>query len=621
MTQEPGNNSKGYLQPYADVEWDSTGSPHSPDYGDIYWNPAQGVEEKRHVFLAANKLHERWVDRATSFAILELGFGFGLNCLLSAQLWQEVQTKPQGILNFISIEKHPVDLPALKKLYSALQDDGLKALASRLIDNYPVATSGTHLIWLSENICLTLILGEDVVALGEVNQEVDAIYLDGFSPGKNEQMWNRQVLSSLSTLCHAETTLSTYSVSGALRRGLTEAGFSIAKQPGYGRKREMLTAQFQAQAPRPVRANNPQKPIVIVGSGIAGLACAKSLQKRGLKVLMLEQAEQPISGASAISQLAVYPHISVRPDPFSIFSLSAFQYSLRENHANICGYRKFASNDAEVERLQRINNYFPDHFINYEQLNDQAYLTFESAAWLNVEEAYRTTLQRIELRTNTEVTGIEQSKDGWRLFGPEGSQITEAANVILATGYASLERLKPLGLNTNRGQAISIRTDKMRHSSINSSGRTLFPENKNGTRIFSATNSRESISTLPDASDTQKLASELQNRLGSPFEIVDEQVGIRCTTRDRIPVVGGLPSWQALDQYCIENRHRKVVDAFTGYENGLYVCTGFGAHGATHAPASGEFIARLICEEPTPTSWRGLLDPARFKLRDRNKQV
>ena len=248
-------------------------------------------------------------------------------------------------------------------------------------------------------------------------------------------------------------------------------------------------------------------------------------------------------------------------------------------------------------------------------------MVFKSAAWLNVLEAYHETLQQIDLLTNTEVSGIEQSEHGWSLHNPQGAKITEAANVIFATGYSALNVLQPLELNTNRGQAISVRTEQFQSNAISSSNsNTLFPENHDGTRIFSGTNSRESISLLPDANDTQKLMAALQETIGTSFEMADEQVGIRCTTRDRIPIVGGLPDWPALIQFCLENRRRKIMSEFNGYEKGLYVCTGFGAHGATHAPASGEYLARLICHEPTPTSWHGLLDPARFKIRDRNKQ-
>ncbi len=634
MTGKTDDTSAGYLQPYAQVEWDSAGAPRSPKYGDIYWNPDQGVEEKRHVFLEANNLRERWEERKVSFSILELGFGFGLNCLLTAQLWQTCRAKPGTTLNFISIEKHPVDHRSLKKMYATLEDEQLKTLGSELIDAYPATTRGTHLIWLSNNICLTLILGADVTALKELQHKVDAIFLDGFSPGKNARMWNTELLSRLSALSRSGTTLSSYSVSGALRRGLSDHSFIVAKKQGFGKKLEMLTARFQTQthdtnaAPLNFHTQNPsiadptENQTVIVGAGIAGLACAKSLLKRGHKVQVIEQGAHPIGGASAINQLAVYPHISVKPDPFSIFSLSAFQYALREKHANACEYEKLAKNAEQVDRLKRVADYFPDSFISYERQEGLGYLVFKSAAWLNVLAAYHETLLQIDLLANTEVSDIEQSEHGWSLLNLQGTKITEATNIIFATGYSTLKILQPLELNTNRGQAISIRTEQFQSNAISSSNsNTLFPENHDGTRIFSGTNSRESISLQPDANDTQKLKTALQKTIGTSFEIVDEQVGVRCTTRDRVPIVGGLPNWCALQRFCLQNRQRKIANEFTGYEKGLYVCAGFGAHGATHAPASGEYLARLICNEPTPTSWRVLLDPARFKIRDRNKQA
>ena len=632
MNEQADSTTEGYLQPYAQVEWDSAGAPRSPQYGDIYWNPDQGVEEKRHVFLDANKLGERWREQQASFSILELGFGFGLNCLLTAQLWQANRAKPGHILNFISIEKHPVDVVALKKLYSTLEDQQLKIFAHALIDAYPVATRGTHLVWLSDDVCLTLILGEDVSALTELHHKVDAIFLDGFSPGKNERMWNDELLSRLPALSYSGTTLSSYSVSGALRRRLSSLGFTIAKKPGFGGKREMLTAKFEAPVNNMSAAasvnqkqhwsrNNPAKnQIVIVGAGLAGLACAKSLLKRGQSVQIIEQGQYSVNGASAINQLAIYPHVSVRPDPFSIFSLSAFQYALREQHANICAYEKLAKDKAEADRLRRISDYFPETFINYEQQEGWGNLIFKSAAWVNVSEAYHETLQQIDLMTNTEISGIKHSEHGWSLLDSEGTLIADATNVVFATGYSNLEVLQPLALNTNRGQAISVRAEQLQSNAITSGSNTIFPEDRHGTRIFSATNSRESISLQTNANDTQKLVSALQATIDTSFEVVDEQVGIRCTTRDRIPIVGGLPRWDALAEFCSENRHRKVPGEYTDYEKGLFVCTGFGAHGATHAPASGEYLARLICDEPTPTSWRGLLDPARFKIRDRNKQ-
>lgn len=662
------NGSLDYLQPYAQVEWDSAGAPNSKDYGDIYWNPNQGVEEKLHVFIEANKLRERWENTSSSFAILELGFGFGLNCLLAARLWQtlqkenvtlrtlngdsttQLQTKTYSqshtqtqaqapkrpILNFISIEKHPVDVDALRKLYQALEEENLSALSSKLIDSYPENSRGTHLIWLSDNICLTLILGEDTHALEEVCGHVDAIFLDGFSPSKNERMWNIDLLSKLAPLCHSETTLSTYSVSGALRRGLTESGFTFQRTKGFGRKHEMLTATLNSPSAEliatPValeRRRTPDTsantPTIIIGSGIAALACAKSLLKRGHNIQLIDKATKPITGASSINQMAVYPHISVQPDPFSLFSLSAFQYSLRENHAELCGYTRFANNEDEANRLLRISDYFSNQFITCERAGDSFSLTHKKGSWLNVSDAYSETLEQVSVKAGVEIAKAVKSKHNWQLFDTQGDFVCESSTVIFATGYSNLELLAPIGLNSNRGQAISVRTTQSPSRAnitgpIVSKEKTLFPQDRYGNRIFSATNSRDSDSLFPSQNDTNNLIKALETILNEPFELISEQVGIRCTSRDRIPTVGRLPNWAALDDYCEQNRYRKAPTAFNAYEDGLFVCTGFGAHGATHAPACGEYIARLICGEPSPKSWQQLLNPERFKLRDRNKQ-
>jgi tRNA 5-methylaminomethyl-2-thiouridine biosynthesis bifunctional protein len=633
------NDSPGYLQPYAQVEWDSSGAPHSGDYGDIYWNPNQGIEEKLYVFIEANKLRERWQNTSSSFSILELGFGFGLNCLLAARLWQMLQNEKRTpaqiqkgpILNFISIEKHPVDANALRKVYQTLDEAGLSSLSSCLIKNYPENSRGTHLIWLADNICLTLILGEDTDALEEVCGHVDAIFLDGFSPSKNERMWNIDLLSKLPPLCHAETTLSTYSVSGALRRGLTESGFTFQRIKGFGRKHEMLTAMLISSTVKTSLAQAASKkqkltdaPIIIIGSGIAGLACAKSLLKRGHLIVLIDKATKPITGASSINQMAVYPHISVRPDPFSVFSLSAFQYSLRENHAELCGYTRYAENETEASRLQRISNDFSDQFITCERVGDSFSLTHKRGSWLNVADAYAETLAQITIKSGVEIASVVKSENGWELFDTKGDFVCESATVIFATGHSNLDLLAPIGLNSNRGQAISVRTRPSTdgtnlNEAIVSKEKTLFPQDKYGNRTFSATNSRDSVSLIPSQTDTNNLIAALKTILSEPFELTSEQVGIRCTSRDRMPTVGQIPNWPALDDYCEQNRHRKELEEFKVYEDGLFVCTGFGAHGATHAPACGEYIARLVCGEPSPKSWGKLLNPGRFKLRDRNK--
>ncbi|MCV0429723.1 MAG: tRNA 5-methylaminomethyl-2-thiouridine synthase, partial [Roseibium sp.] len=63
-----------------DLEWLQGDVPRAEGFDDTYFSKAGGLAETRHVFLAGNRLPERFEGRRT-FAIAELGFGTGLNFL------------------------------------------------------------------------------------------------------------------------------------------------------------------------------------------------------------------------------------------------------------------------------------------------------------------------------------------------------------------------------------------------------------------------------------------------------------------------------------------------------------------------------------------------------------
>lgn len=69
----------------------------------------------------------------------------------------------------------------------------------------------------------------------------DAWYLDGFSPAKNPDMWSDALMDLVFDRTSPGGTFATYTVAGWVRRNLMAAGFEVARAPGFGRKREMLT--------------------------------------------------------------------------------------------------------------------------------------------------------------------------------------------------------------------------------------------------------------------------------------------------------------------------------------------------------------------------------------------
>src|SRR5262245_61819672 len=92
----------------AALHWSDSGAPVSATFADVYYSKDDGVEESRHVFLSGNDLPRRWRDHPLPhFCIGELGFGTGLNFLLTWQLWRQ-QPAARPDLHYVSIEKHPL---------------------------------------------------------------------------------------------------------------------------------------------------------------------------------------------------------------------------------------------------------------------------------------------------------------------------------------------------------------------------------------------------------------------------------------------------------------------------------------------------------------------------------
>src|SRR5256885_3577132 len=84
-------------------------TPYSTAYGDVYHSAGGGPEQARHVFLAGNGLPAGWAQRER-FVILETGFGFGLNFLVTLQGWEDDRARCPR-LHLLSLEKPPFTLP------------------------------------------------------------------------------------------------------------------------------------------------------------------------------------------------------------------------------------------------------------------------------------------------------------------------------------------------------------------------------------------------------------------------------------------------------------------------------------------------------------------------------
>ncbi len=206
----------------ADVEWRDSGVPVSIHFDDPYYSLEDGVAETRHVFLGGNDIPARFRD---GFHVAELGFGTGLNFLVTLAAWRTLGVA--GTLRFTSFEAFPMDISEIARAVSAF--DGLPQVFG---DIFP-----EHLI--GPDFELRVVIGDARTTLPTWNGKADAWFLDGFSPAKNPELWGEDLLAHVGHHTARGGTVATYTAAGFVRRGLEAAGFEIERVQGFGRKRHM----------------------------------------------------------------------------------------------------------------------------------------------------------------------------------------------------------------------------------------------------------------------------------------------------------------------------------------------------------------------------------------------
>lgn len=388
-------------QPHAQLDWDDQGRPRSRVFDDVYFSTESGLDETRHVFLEQNRLRERFAALPPSgrFVIGETGFGTGLNFLCAWQLFEQ-QADPSARLHFVSVEKYPLTPADLQRALALWPELG--PLAERLLRAYVAVHQGFQRLVLDEGrVTLTLLVGDALEQLPQLDGQIDAWFLDGFAPAKNPEMWTAELFAELARLAAPGSSISTFTSTGWVRRLLNAAGFKMKRTPGIGHKWEVLRGEFlgwpedtplpAASKPwfaRPTQQVQEQHALVI-GAGLAGCASAASLAARGWRVSLLERHGQLAQEASGNPQGVLYLKLSAHGTALSQMILSGFGYTrrlLEQLQRGIdwdsCGVLQLAFNAKEAERQAQLAAAFPAELLH--QLDQSQAQPWPASAWPTV---------------------------------------------------------------------------------------------------------------------------------------------------------------------------------------------------------------------------------------------
>ena len=658
-----------YLQPRqletALLDWQAT-TPFAENFDDVYFSRDQGIAESNYVFLQQNNLPKRWLtwSQNRAFVMAETGFGTGLNLLVAMASFLKA-APATARLHWISTELYPLTPDDLKRAHAFWPE--LAEFAQLVQENYPLPISGFHRLNLHPRITVDLLLGDAASNLSALAGKVDAWCLDGFAPSKNPSMWTEQLFTSLAKASHANTTFATFTSAGVVKRGLQAVGFNVNKVAGFGRKREMLSGVFNPavtdEKPLPLTSStiNKTQPIAIIGAGLAGLATAEALIKRGFKVDLYE-AQTPASGGSGNKQGALYIKLAVDANPSSRFYLAGLEFSRRWLEAldpkqqfwSPTGVLQLATNEREAKRQQRFltNQQLPEALVKAVDQTQASELAgsktaagglfFPRAGWVKPKALTLhlvNSFNNLTLYNNQAVTGLTQvnlanEEKVWQLETAKGSKTYQQVIICCAAAAKNFAPSQALPVTAVRGQVSylplveSLEQNTTPLSVVCGKGYTLPPADN--TLCFGATfdveDSSLELSQAGQLQNQQELTAVLPNLLAelSSSSPLGGRVSFRCASPDYLPLVGQVPTIEAWQKNYQSTQSSLAISDFPSEWNhaGLWLNIGHGSRGLASIPISAELLASQLVGEPAPFEQElvDCLNPARFILKDLKRQ-
>lgn len=618
------------------------GTPYSALYDDVYHTAHGALAQARHVFLAGNELPARWMGVAR-FVILETGFGLGLNFLAAWQAWRG--SGATGRLHFVSVEKHPFRRDDLAGLLAAYPES--KSLADLLLRQWPPLTPGFHRLHFDDGrVTLTLLLGDARALLPQLTAAVDAVFLDGFAPAKNPDLWSPALLATVTRLCRDRATLATWSVAGELRHALESLGWRLERRPGFATKREMLVGmRIGAVSPAPTidpGANASERRVIVIGAGLAGTAISERLAVRGWQVELFERHAQPAQEASGNPSGILLPQLAKDDALAARLSRACYLYALRRLHElaavrwSPCGVLQVARDSAHEDLQRRTVKELglPAEFADFLDRSAAKYLVgrdvvhggwwFPGGGWVDPASVCRALLAAgaasIHTHFATEIAALRQTADGWQALAADGSLLAAAPHLVLANAQAANRLLaRPLPLTPIRGQISYLpqclaetMEPPLRHVVCRAGYVT--PASA-GTVCFGASfdsgDSDFGIRAADHAGNLQRLEELLPGTTpGIDPDQLDGRVGLRSAAPDRLPLIGTLPDTNAIAGSAL------TLETLLRLK-GLHALLGLSARGMVWAPLAAELLASQLDGEPLPVERDlvGAVDPARFHLR------
>lgn len=211
---------------------DGSKTIYSPLVKENYHSKHGALQESNHVFLNSGLryyLADKLIDEV---AILEIGFGTGLNYLLTHDFCTGKEIK----LDYVGIEAYPLSADLIEQTdYKTVVSPNTWDI---FIKNYNKAQHNP--IQLND-FCKLKIAVEDAINF-KITQTFDVIYFDAFASNNQPELWTKEFITRVVSFLKTGGIFVTYAITGDLKRIMKSLGMKVEKAPGAAGKREMLRA-------------------------------------------------------------------------------------------------------------------------------------------------------------------------------------------------------------------------------------------------------------------------------------------------------------------------------------------------------------------------------------------
>ncbi|WP_111307507.1 tRNA (5-methylaminomethyl-2-thiouridine)(34)-methyltransferase MnmD [Confluentibacter sediminis] len=216
---------------------DGSSTIHLPEWDEHYHSKHGAIQEAYHVFITHGLqyfCHSKDLNTSPKeVAILEIGFGTGLNALITLIEAEKLNTS----IHYVGVEGYPVSAEEISQL-NYTNTLNVENGASIFKQMHDIPWEAHH------ELIPHFSLKKKQLLFSEIKEQnsYDIIYFDAFGARVQPELWTEAIFEKMFNALKENGVLVTYAAKGSVRRAMLAVGFKVEKLPGPPGKREMLRA-------------------------------------------------------------------------------------------------------------------------------------------------------------------------------------------------------------------------------------------------------------------------------------------------------------------------------------------------------------------------------------------